>query len=94
MFWGCSSLESLTIPAGVTLIDDAFPYCSSLTTIYCKSATPPTLQDYDLEDDIFWGPLHDAKSLKKIYVPIGSVEEYKANEEWSHHASLIEEYQF
>lgn len=94
MFWGCSSLESLTIPAGVTLIDDAFPYCSSLTTIYCKSATPPTLQDDDLEDDIFWGPFHSVKSLKKIYVPIGSGEEYKANERWSHHASLIEEYQF
>ena len=52
-----------------------FYLCTALTSVTCKATTPPSggknyFQDVDL-------------SACKLYVPEGSVEAYKADEQWS-----------
>lgn len=83
----CDALRSITIPEGVTSIGDyAFYDCSGLTSVYCKAATPPTLN----------GTSHFAAnaSSRKIYVPTASVDTYKAAAGWSGYKSSIVGYDF
>ena len=84
-FSGCASLSSLTIGKGVTKIGDgAFYDCKNLRSIYCKAATPPTLQG----DYVFDGSIEE----RKIYVPTESVDAYKSA--WAAFANDIEGYEF
>lgn len=81
-FENCFSLTEVTIPNSVTLIKtNAFYGCSSLTTIYCEATTPPTLEGTYVFDDNADG--------RKIYVPTGSVDAYKAAQYWSEYADAI-----
>jgi len=73
-FYFCSSLTDITIPSSVTSIGDfAFSYCSSLTRLNVKSTTPPTLGG-----EVF----SNGNTNLKIYVPAGSLEAYKAADNW------------
>ena len=73
-FYFCSSLTDITIPSSVTSIGDfAFSYCSSLTRLNVKSTTPPTLGG---------GVFSNGNTNLKIYVPAGSLEAYKAADNW------------
>ena len=86
-FSHCESLTSITIPNSVTSIRDwAFLNCYSLTSVYCKPATPPTLE-YGY---VFEGNTYD----RKIYVPTTSVNAYKNAEYWSKYADAIVGYNF
>ena len=80
-FDNCTSLASITLPEGVTEIGQAaFYLCPSLASVYCKPITPPT------------GGVkmfHHNASGRKIYVPAGSVDAYKAAEYWEEYASDI-----
>ena len=85
-FYGCASLTSVTIPQGVTKIGHrAFCDCTALKEVNCKPTTPPaggsTMFDNNAAD-------------RKIYVPIGSGEAYKAKSYWSDYADYIEEKEF
>ena len=73
-FGGCDKLgDKLVIPAGVTKIDTyAFIGCSGFTEVYCCPEEPVGS----------WGIWEDTNPEKKLYVPAGSVEKYKANAEW------------
>ncbi|MBQ2417257.1 MAG: hypothetical protein II282_03575, partial [Alistipes sp.] len=70
----------------------AFYGCYSLTSVYCKSTTPPTAAyDYTFE---YWEAFDDNWSGCKIYVPRASESAYKAAEGWSDYADSIEPYDF
>ncbi|MBE6207773.1 MAG: hypothetical protein E7132_03770 [Rikenellaceae bacterium] len=80
-FSGCRSLASITLPEGLTTIGErAFLFCTSLTSVYCKPTTPPAGGS-----DMFRNNATD----RKIYVPAGSVDAYKAAQYWSDYASAI-----
>lgn len=76
----CTGLTSVTIPSSVTSIDQrAFESCSALTSFTCMATTPPTL-----------GYMAFYDTTTQIYVPSGSVEDYKAASRWSTYASRIQ----
>lgn len=87
-FYYCNALRSITIPESVTSIGNyAFYGCSGLTSVYCKAATPPTL---DSGSYAFSGNA----SSRKIYVPTASVDSYKNATGWSSYKSSIYGYDF
>ena len=80
-FEKCKSLTSITIPDSVTNIGGgAFYNCSGLLSIIVHSDTPPTGG---------WAMFDDTNNCP-IYVPGGSVEDYKAAECWSEYADRIQ----
>ena len=92
-FNSCRSLTSISIPDGVTEIrDGAFNNCYSLTHVYCRPATPPSL-DWDVfyyRDDEYY----DRPLPVMIYVPRESVATYRTAEGWSNYADRIVGYDF
>lgn len=78
-FYWCNSLTSVTIPNGVTTIGmQAFSRCSGLQSITCLATRAPSLGSsaFDNTNDC------------PIYVPSGSVNDYKAV--WSKYSSRIQ----
>lgn len=82
-FWGCKSLNTLTIPANITTISsEAFgseSVPSAITEIHLKSTTPPSL--------------HTKSGLParcKIYVPSGSSSKYQNDDTFKNY-TIIEE---
>ena len=79
-FENCSGLTSVTIPTNVTSIGiEAFYGCSSLSSVTINAVTPP-----ELGSDAFYG------STCLIYVPVASVDAYKAASGWSAYKSRIQ----
>jgi hypothetical protein len=79
-------IQEVNIPNGVTSIGDyAFSDCIKLENVYCEAVTPPTGGT-----DMF----NNNASGRKIYVPTGSVDAYKAANGWSDYADAIEGYNF
>ena len=60
---------------------EAFRYCTSLTSVTVKSATPPTLG---------FGVFYNGSSNLVIYVPAESVDAYKSASGWSTYADRIQ----
>ncbi len=85
-FYGCSSLTSIEFPNSVTSIGEmAFYRCSRLREVYCKSPIPCTVATkYAFQSVTYNGTL---------YVPIGSLDAYKAADVWKLFKN-IEEYDF
>jgi|GEM_PF-2422317 len=68
--------DSYSIPNSVTsIVEGAFSGCSSLTSLTCLAETPPQV-DYT----IFYY-LDPSKIV--LYVPAGSIELYRADEQWN-----------
>ncbi len=85
-FKNCSRLQSITIPKSVTLIGNwAFADCNQLQSIYCKATQPPTLEN----DWVF-----ESSIITTIYVPVESVDIYKAATRWQKFADKIKGYNF
>ena len=82
MFNNCYNLTSATIGNSVESIgNQAFDSCYNLISVTCEAATPPTLDGLDV--------FYDTNNCP-IYVPSGSVEEYKDAEGWSDYADRIQ----
>ena len=80
-FKSCNNLETITLPKSLTNIaNDVFRNCSNLVECHLQSITPPTVVG-----EIFSG----TSSKLKIYVPMESVEAYKAATNWSTYADRI-----
>ena len=80
-FGGCG-LTSCTIGSGVTSIErNTFRNCTSLTSITVNATTPPTLANVNA---------FSSTNNCPIYVPSGSVETYKASNNWSSYADRIQ----
>ena len=87
-FFNCSTIECITLPSTITTIGSiAFAFCTNLTTLYCKSPLPPTV-------DMLYMLFYESANLSKIYVPRDCSVFYLEDSEWSRYAELIEEYDF
>lgn len=100
-FGSCQYITSLDFPENVATIGDfAFSRCYNIEPIYCRAVVPPALGvdvfKYPHADETTNNnPIHKIyDGLKHIYVPRESVEAYKAAENWSDYAHLIEPYDF
>ena len=77
-FRGCTGLTLIEIPNSVTSIGDyAITHCYELTSIILRSTIPPSL-----------GHIAFESSADYIYVPAGSVDDYKSR--WSDYADRIQ----
>ena len=80
-FCGYTALKNITIPSGVTFLNNStFEGCSSFEWVICKPTTPPTLGN---------GYCFDRTNDCPIYVPDESVEAYKTATNWTEYASRI-----
>lgn len=80
-FYGCTSLAQITIPTSVNSIGrSAFEHCDNLASIIVLPSTPPSGADSMFEM---------ISNVCPIYVPAGSVDEYKAAQYWSDYANRI-----
>ena len=81
-FYYCSALITIELPSTVESIGNyAFQGCPAIISVTCEALTPPTMGD---------GIFYDSSALEHIYVPAGLVDAYKAANEWSLYASVIE----
>lgn len=84
-FPNCTSLASITLPTTLTLLGNAaFQNCTSLTSVTFLGTTPPELHLNPFSNC----PISDGEGV--IYVPAEAVETYKANEDFSQFANLIQ----
>ena len=91
-FDGCYNLTNVTIPGSVTKIgNNAFASCSNLINVYCKPETPPAAICWYGEN---WGAFETNASGRKIYVPRGYGNIYKAADGWIDYEADIIEYDF
>ena len=74
-----SNIATALIPSSVTsLSNNAFKGCTSLNTLYCNMATPPSMT--------FTG----VPANCKFYVPVGKVQQYKKASGWTNRATYID----
>ncbi|MGK7649853.1 leucine-rich repeat domain-containing protein [Capnocytophaga sp. G1920] len=71
---GCTEMKSVVLPATLKTIGyDAFWYCQQLKTVTINAVNPPALVNNPFR----------ATRIEKIYVPKGSVDQYKRATFWS-----------
>ena len=81
LFYGCSSLTSITLPACVDSIgEDAFYGCDNLTFVKVKKQTP-----ISIDENTF-----PTRANIPLYVPMGSGNLYKAANYWKDFKEIIE----
>ena len=84
-FGHCQGLTSVVIPASVTSIEtEAFTDCGAITDVYVSSATPVAI------DNNTFGLVISPTSTLTLYVPVGSIEAYKAAEGWKYFENIVE----
>ena len=73
-FWGCSTLNTFTIPDNGTKIEDcAFAKCNSIKTLTCSSTKPSIATS---------GAFYEVPDSMIVYVPDSVVDAYKTHSTW------------
>lgn len=81
-FANCSGLTSVTIPNTVTSLQNScFTNCINLSSVTIHAETPPTLAS---------GAFTNTNANLILFVPAGSVEDYKAASNWSAYETKIQ----
>lgn len=78
-FWECKGIKSITITESVKTIESfAFYDCENLSTIYCKSSTPPEMIEgaFDANNET------QLRLTSTLYVPCEAIDVYKAHDTW------------
>ena len=79
------AVSSLTIPATVKTLSNAFYALSGLRELHMKPPAPPETSPYRP------GELFHPASIPTVYVPVGSLEAYQTAPEWNKYASCMRE---
>lgn len=72
-FYYCTSLQTITLPSTMSVIDASFEGCSGLQSITCYAAKPPVAHN-----EVF----KEVPKTIPVYVPAGSIDKYKAASKW------------
>lgn len=84
-FWFNTSLQSVELPSSIlSLSNQVFEGCTSLTTLSIKALNPPTIQVRTFTD----------APLTTIYIPTGTLEAYSTATNWSNFADKFIEKDF
>lgn len=80
-FANCTALTIIKLPQSIASIEtEAFKDCQKLIDIYCAALTPPTIS---------YNTFSNISSAARFYVPMESVDTYKADANWKKYASQI-----
>ena len=91
-FARCDSLSTITLPSSVSYISDCALACSGLTSITCKSSTPPTaFFEYGYYySNSFGNEVSWVNREIPIYIPYGTTEAYQNASGWNYFTNFIE----
>lgn len=92
-FERCDSLSTITLPTSVSYISNYALACSGLTSIICKSSTPPTaFFEYGYYySNSFGNEVSWVNREIPIHIPFGCTNAYQNAEGWNYFSNFIEE---
>lgn len=84
-FYICLNLERVTIGSGIAYMGVMFYYCPSITSVTCLGTIPPVYVRYQNSQTHQYVYNFDDAVYEQatLYVPIGSLETYQTQAEWS-----------
>jgi len=91
-FERCDSLSTITLPTSVSYISNYALACSGLTSIICKSSTPPTaFFEYGYYySNSFGNEVSWVNREIPIHIPFGTIEAYRNAPGWNYFSNFIE----
>ena len=88
-FFGCNNISSIIIPSSVMYIGSGAFGCTALSSIICKSVTPPTAF-FDEWEYGYENSFDGVNSNIPVYVPLGTSELYRTAPGWDYFTNFIE----